>query len=87
VIAGPQAKKWLEEQQSRLRENRVAVVLKELLRHQEGAEVSDGEAPVRVCHRYLTNHREQMKYREAIAAGLPIGSGEVESGHRYVVQE
>ena len=87
VIAGAKAKKWLEKQQHRLKENRVAVVLAELMQQREGAEVSDTEAPVRVCHRYLTNHQEQMNYQEAIAAGLPIGSGEVEGGHRYVVQE
>jgi hypothetical protein len=87
VIAGTKAKAWLEKQQSRLKESRVARVIAELLAHIEGAEVSDGEAPVRVCHRYLSNHREQMNYREAIAAGLPIGSGEIEGGHRYVVQE
>lgn len=87
VIAGVTAKNWLEKQQSRLKENRVAKVIEELLRHLEGMEVSDGEAPVRVCHRYLMNHREQMNYQAAIAAGLPIGSGEVEGGHRYVVQE
>ena len=49
--------------------------------------MSDAEAPVRVCHRYISNHLGQMKYREALEAGLPIGSGEVEGGHRYVVQE
>lgn len=87
VIAGSKAKTWLEKQQSRLKENRVAMVIEALMPHIEKAEVSDSEAPVRVCHRYLTNHREQLKYGEAIAAGLPIGSGEVEGGHRYVVQE
>jgi hypothetical protein len=43
---------------------------------------SDDQAPVRVCHRYLSGRKNQLKYREALAEGLPIGSGEVESVHR-----
>ena len=27
-----------------------------------------------------------LDYKGALAAGLPIGSGEIESGHRYVFQ-
>jgi hypothetical protein len=62
-------------------------VIEQLLPHIESAEIKDEEAPVRKCHRYLTRHREQMNYKEALEAGLPIGSGEVEGGHRWVVQE
>jgi hypothetical protein len=28
-----------------------------------------------------------LKYREALADGFPIGSGEIESAHRYVAQK
>ncbi len=28
-----------------------------------------------------------MNYREALAEGLPIGPGEIESAHRYVAQK
>src|SRR5207302_6522054 len=87
MIAGKQAKVWLQKQQSRLQDNRVAPIMAELMRYIEGPEIADETAPVRVCHRYLSNHREQLNYREALAAGLPIGSGEIEGGHRYVVQE
>jgi hypothetical protein len=87
VIAGPKANKWLEKQQIRLKENQVAIVIEELVQHIEGEEVSEAEAPVRVCHRYVSNHQEQMNYQAAIEVGLPIGSGEIEGGHRYVVQE
>lgn len=87
VIAGTKAKDWLEKQQSRLKENRVEEVIEELKQQIEGAEVSEAEAPVRVCHRYVSNHREEMNYQAAIEGGLPIGSGEIEGGHRSVVQE
>lgn len=86
VIAKAKAERWLEKQQRRLQDNRAAVIIEELLPYIESAGVKDEEAPVRRCHRYLTNHREQMNYREALAAGLPIGSGEIEGGHRWVVQ-
>ena len=36
---------------------------------------------------YLATRKDQLKYAEAIAEGLPIGSGEIESAHRYVAQK
>ena len=39
------------------------------------------------CHRYLSGRKNQLKYCEALAEGLPIGSGEIESAHRYVAQK
>ncbi len=39
------------------------------------------------CHRYLSNRTNQLDYKTAIDAELPIGSGEIESAHRYVIQE
>ena len=42
---------------------------------------------MRACHRYLSGRANQLKYREALAEGLPIGSGEIESAHRYVAQK
>ena len=62
-------------------------VLQELLLRIESPAVQDGDAPVRQCHRYLFNRREQLNYQGAIKRGLPIGSGEIESAHRYVVQQ
>src|ERR1700733_14515622 len=45
------------------------------------------QAPVRPCHRYLSARRNQLNYREALANDLPIGSGEIESAHRYIAQQ
>jgi hypothetical protein len=80
-------KAWMEAQKDALKTGRIDAVLSALFLHRESLDVSDDQAPVRVCHRYLSARRGQLKYREAIAEGLPIGSGEIESAHRYVAQK
>lgn len=81
------AKIWMEAQKDALKTGRPWAVTGALLPHCESLDVSDEQAPVRVCHRYLSARRDQLNYREAIAEGLPIGSGEIESAHRYVAQK
>jgi len=49
--------------------------------------VKDEQAPVRKCHRYIKNRPCQFNYKGALEADLPIGSGRVESAHRYVIQD
>ena len=70
---------WLVKQQERLKRNEIAEVLEEL---REGLEVLE----VKVCVGYLEERGEQLDYAGALAAGLPIGSGEIESSHRHVIQ-
>lgn len=52
----------------------------------EPDEVADEAAPVRACVRYLSNRTDQLDYQGALAAELPIGLGEIESAHRYILQ-
>ncbi len=78
---------WMEAQKEALRSGRVETTLQALARHCEPAEVDDEQAPVRRCHRYLSGRRNQLNYRQALADGLPIGSGEIESAHRYIAQQ
>jgi len=47
------AKLWMEAQKDALKTGRAGAVLKALLLHFESLDVSDDQAPVRVCHRYL----------------------------------
>jgi hypothetical protein len=87
TVASSGADGWLHQQQQHLLNNRDAEVLAALSPHREPPTVRDADAPVRVCWRYLNNHREYLNYHGARQAGLPIGSGEVESGHRSVIQQ
>jgi hypothetical protein len=80
-------KAWMNEQKSRLKTDQADAVLQELETHLESPSVQDSEAPVRQCHRYINNRSDQLNYKDAIKRGLPIGSGEIESAHRYLVQQ
>jgi hypothetical protein len=53
----------------------------------ESPATPDANALVRRCYRYITNRPGQFDYPAALAAGLPLGSGEIESTHRYVIQD
>lgn len=75
---------WRRRQQGRLLENKVAGVLRSLEARLEPEE--EEEAPVRAAWRYLSERRAHLDYAGARARELPIGSGEIEGGHRHVVQ-
>lgn len=74
---------WVKRQQQVLRAGKHAQVVTALkrLRPRRG---SGGEKKADAI-RYLTNHREQMRYDEYEKQGLPIGSGSIESRCRHLV--
>lgn len=45
------------------------------------------ETPVEKCYRYIANREDSLDYKDALENDLPIGSGEIESSHRYVIQK
>jgi len=75
---------WYDKQREKLRESKTSEVIDELgeMHDQE----PDKEA-VKDCLRYLVNRSEHLDYAAALEQNLPIGSGEVESGHRSVLQK
>ncbi|KFB69358.1 MAG: hypothetical protein CAPSK01_001104 [Candidatus Accumulibacter vicinus] len=78
---------WIERQKDCLKTDRLFAVLTALAPFQEPDSVPSEDPPVRGCSRDLINRPGQFDYQAAIEAGLPIGSGEVESAHRDVIQK
>jgi len=77
----------MTEKKNWLKDNRWPEVLESLQPFVEEAGIPDPEAPVRACFRYISNRTQFLDYKGSLAAGLPIGSGEIESAHRYVFQK
>ena len=63
----------------------MSAVLRALAAHFEPED--SPQAPVRAAHRYLNQRRAHLDYAGARAQGRNIGSGEIESGHRHVIQQ
>lgn len=81
-----ETKEWLKKRQEEMKEGLIGAVVARLKQHEKTKGVnSDGQ--VRKCLRYIENRPGQFKYKEALEAELPIGSGEIESGNRSVVQK
>ena len=78
----PQA--WLDMQKERLKTNQTAAVLDALAPF---VRADENDNPVTACDRYLRHRLDHLDYQGAIQQGLPIGSGEIESAHRYIIQE
>lgn len=79
---------WLNQQQEKMKQNRVSEVL-EIVKADLSSRVKEGEGEnrVRACERYLSNHLQYFDYKGAMEKELPIGSGEIESGHKWVIQK
>ncbi len=76
----------MEQQKRRLKQNHFRAVLKALKTFQEADSVPEKQAPVRAAYRYLHNRPQHLDYKGSISQELPIGSGEIESAHRYIIQ-
>ncbi len=80
-------KAWVKRQKILLNKGQTEEVIETLKPHLEPEETEDQNAPVRRCLRYLHNRPGQFDYPGAQVRGLPVGSGEIESAHRYIIQE
>lgn len=85
IVRPGKATQWRRRQQGRLLENKVSQVLRSLRPHCEPE--GQPETPVRAAWTYISERADHLDYAGARKQGLPIGSGEVEGGHRHVIQE
>ncbi len=86
VCAPGQSMAWLTIQKERMKSGELPAVMAELDAHREADTLTE-TTPVRDAYRYIANRPGQFDYPAAIAANLPIGSGEVESAHRSIIQK
>jgi hypothetical protein len=78
--------RWLDTQKKRLKSGHSKKVMAGLKKHIEPDASPDTESPVRRAWRYLYNRRDCLAYDQAMAQGLPLGSGLIESGNKHVLQ-
>jgi hypothetical protein len=89
----------MDTQKKLLKNNEYQTVLSTLNTHlQSGKVATEGEIEaeedmkeakdaVGKCYQYLSNRINYLDYKRAKEQDLPIGSGEIESAHRYVIQK
>jgi hypothetical protein len=85
IVRTDKQRDWTRRQQGRLLNNQSDKILRSLRPHLEPHKTE--QAPVSAAHRYLAERHDCLDYVSARASNLPIGSGEVESGHRHVIQK
>jgi hypothetical protein len=77
---------WFHDQQNKLKKNETESVLTELQQHASSCLLKD-ECPALKCYNYMIKRTHQLDYKNAIDNNLPIGSGEIESAHKYIIQK
>lgn len=72
---------WFCQQKHRLKKGKIEAVMQSL------KSLAKPDNAAQIAYDYLNARRNQLFYKEALAADLPIGSGMIESGHRHVIQK
>ena len=75
-----------KEHKEMVRAGNISEVVEQLRPNVESTKLADEKAPTRKCIRYIENRPGQFDYPNAIKNDLPVGSGQIESAHRYVIQ-
>lgn len=81
------SKEWLEERKKLMKEGEHKKVLEELQSRRMQLETLPESNGLDKCIGYFKKRISYMDYGEARAKDLSIGSGEIESRHRHIVQK
>lgn len=87
ICAPNETKDWIDIQKKLLKNNDYQTVLSNLDACINSDENKGEKTAVRACHRYLSRRINYLDYKGALEKGLPIGSGEIKSAHRYIIQK
>lgn len=80
-------KKWLEGSKEKLKTGKHKEVFGEVQKKYEALDNKEQDNGLTRCYRYMEKRLDYMDYQKALMKGLPIGSGEIESSHRHVIQK
>ena len=81
------SKRWLKEKKKMMKAGECKRVLCELKTRLAQLDEVPGESGIVKCVRYIEKRVKHMNYGEVKEKQLPIGSGEIESSHRHVIQK
>jgi hypothetical protein len=79
------AETWRRVQQNHMKENEIETVLNNLNAHVENCS-QETKCTAETAFNYMIKRTNQFDYKTAIASDLPIGSGEIESANKCLVQ-
>jgi hypothetical protein len=80
-------KKWLELSKEKLKMGKQKEVFEDLKEKYEALDNKEQDNALIKCFRYMEKRLANMDYQKALSRDLPIGSGEIESSHRHVIQK
>jgi hypothetical protein len=78
---------WLASQKKLILENQTDVVFQALQKHIDSKGPDHKDCLAQKCFNYMDKRRKYLNYKGALDAELPIGSGEIESGVRSIMQD
>lgn len=80
-------KKWLEVTKEKLKTGKHREVFDQIKRKYESLDNQYQDNGLTKCYKYMEKRLDYINYEAALSMELPIGSGEIESSHRHVVQK